>query len=394
MGVGFMNKYFKFFYCFIFISLFFIPFKVHAENLTGTYQFNYALGNNLVQPEYDPNYASSHSPSQTFPNSTTIPIPGVTDPNGGYYTFVKRMYITNYQSFTAGRRYRLTYQLQFDGYVTWTDYYSWGLYPNRSISCDANYGTVYYCSTNFNPQNNVSPYYLTIDVQFSQDVTISQFAIGNISNSRDFVLWNRGGSAQGFRIYTATYEDITSPEPSPSPSPSPSQDLTDIENGIDEVNDNLEDLGEGIESINDSITDSSTPSSNDTEDFLDNLNDITINNPISAIMTLPLQTVSKLYGIITTGIDDGCSPVLLIDFGGITNNNNNKIYLPCFNGIDYFGNTIWYIIDLFVCFYMFYNIVMLFIHVYFDIVTLSVSVSGSSHIMNSESPQTSPYGRR
>lgn len=40
---------------------------------------------------------------------------------------------------------------------------------------------------------------------------------------------------------------------------------------------------------------------------------------------------------------------------------------------------------------MFYNIVMLFVHVYEDIATLSIG--NSSVAANSGSPRTSPYGR-
>ena len=159
-----------------------------------------------------------------------------------------------------------------------------------------------------------------------------------------------------------------------------------------QTNDKLDSIGDDLTDINDSITDDTPPSTSDFEDFVDDIEGDTGANPLGSLMTLPITFVNTMYGQFSTQIDDGCERIKLMSFTGPWFDDPVDIYLPCFDGQHFFGSTWWNIIDLLICFTMFYNIVMLFVHVWEDISTLSLDTGANASITGT--PTNSPYGRR
>lgn len=109
-----------------------------------------------------------------------------------------------------------------------------------------------------------------------------------------------------------------------------------------------------IEDTNDTIKDETAPN-------LD-LSDLQVssNTPISDLITMPLTILNTLVQT----LDGSCSNYTIPFFY------NNTITFPCFTISDYLGSTVTNYIDLFICFYMCYNIGMLVISVFEDITSL------------------------
>lgn len=125
------------------------------------------------------------------------------------------------------------------------------------------------------------------------------------------------------------------------------QEIQGMEQQQQQTNDKLDD-------VNDNLTDETAPN-------LD-LSDLQVSSdtPISDLITMPLTILNTL--IQTLG--GSCSNYTIPFFY------NNTLTFPCFTISDYLGETVTNYIDLFICFYMCYNIAMLVISVFEDVTSL------------------------
>lgn len=115
---------------------------------------------------------------------------------------------------------------------------------------------------------------------------------------------------------------------------------------------------EAIEDLNDTLQDTTI----DDETLGDKVGDIeTISEtPITDLITMPLVLLNKLY----TGMSGSCSTYTL---GTLF---NHTLTLPCFNGSQIFGSTVWTIIDGLFVIFMLYNIGMMVVQFFEKITSL------------------------
>ena len=92
------------------------------------------------------------------------------------------------------------------------------------------------------------------------------------------------------------------------------------------------------EQINAYLRDDSNPSVNQ-NDIEGVISDVQINNPVSYLLTLPVNLVNKINQVFTSGT---CSSVNLGHFGFAP---DYDFVLPCINFQNYIGSTIWNLVD-------------------------------------------------
>lgn len=109
-----------------------------------------------------------------------------------------------------------------------------------------------------------------------------------------------------------------------------------------------------VEDTNDTLKDETAP----TLDLSDL--EVSSNTPISDLITMPLTILNTLIQT----LDGSCTNYTIPFF------NNNSLTFPCFTISDYLGSTVTNYIDLFICFYMCYNIAMLIVSVFEDVTSL------------------------
>lgn len=122
----------------------------------------------------------------------------------------------------------------------------------------------------------------------------------------------------------------------------------------DKTREKIEDNTDAINGLNDNLSDDTAP----TIDLSDL--EVSSDTPISDLITMPLTILNTL--VQTLG--GTCSNYTIPFFY------NNSVTFPCFTISDYLGGTVTNYIDLFICFYMCYNIAMLVISVFEDITSL------------------------
>lgn len=88
--------------------------------------------------------------------------------------------------------------------------------------------------------------------------------------------------------------------------------------------------------------------------------EVSSDTPISDLITMPLTILNTLIQT----LDGSCTNYTIPFFY------SNTLTFPCFTISDYFGSTVTNYIDLFICFYMCYNIAMLVVSVFEDITSL------------------------
>lgn len=125
------------------------------------------------------------------------------------------------------------------------------------------------------------------------------------------------------------------------------QELSGVQQQQQQTNQKLDD-------VNNNLTDETAPGL-DLSDL-----EVSSDTPISDLITMPLTILNSLV----QALDGACSNYTIPFFY------NNSITFPCFTISDYLGNTVTNYIDLFICFYMCYNIGMLVISVFEDITSL------------------------
>ena len=247
---------------------------------TGSYQDGIQYGN-AVYPEWI---------TGVVPNSSDYAwIPGATN-NGSYY-FVRYMnlYFTSDTSFQVGKTYSLDLLVEHGSYITWSDYYGWGLVPNRNIGyCNgSSQNDLSQCSIQWNPVNESTQEHMIII--FRPNITTSQFSleIGSTAlNNNNFVLWNRFGGQQGFRVSSITITDIQN-------SANPSQDFSDVVDAIDNSTIAINNNTSAINDLNDNImSDDVDDAEDDAEDFFNDFSQNT--HGLTGIITAPLRLINSL----------------------------------------------------------------------------------------------------
>ena len=128
---------------------------------------------------------------------------------------------------------------------------------------------------------------------------------------------------------------------------------------LDNLNKKQQQTNEKLDNLNKNLSDDTAPDTNNT------FSDIKLNTN-SAISNLVLMPINFLNRVLTLS-QNTCS-TYSIDFGIF--NSNYKLNLPCIDLQNYFGSTLWNVIDYLICFFMIYNIIMLAISAFEDITSL------------------------
>lgn len=129
----------------------------------------------------------------------------------------------------------------------------------------------------------------------------------------------------------------------------------EIKTSLNQVRQEITDLNNSIDDVNDSITSEDEP----TIDLSDI--DTASSTPISDLVTLPASLLNSYL----SAFSGSCTSYTLpLPF-------NHSITLPCFTISDYVGSSVANIIDMAICLFMAYEIVLLFIRIFDDITTLS-----------------------
>ena len=121
-------------------------------------------------------------------------------------------------------------------------------------------------------------------------------------------------------------------------------------NKLDSTNDKLDDL-------NGTLNDGTPP---DTESFMEHLDDLFYDGPISTLILMPLTLINHYVD----GFNSSCSAINLGSLYG------TDLKLPCINLESKLGSSLWVTIDGLVSIFMIYNICMLFVSAFNDITSL------------------------
>lgn len=389
-----MNKLKKFLFLFILGFFVFYPKDTYADGLVNVPSSHGTMGYYI-----NGGYGNNDNWSGTFPVELLTSVTNYSKYLYGISTGVPDL-SNDYSGTYYNNSVRVILQLHRMGNQGVMD---WNQNVNKQLLCMSNNQQPKYGTCGVKSANNQ---YITFECQcsydhndypISADVTIGKTS--NFTYGTDPYIGRTFTSLDSSLYIQALQYEATSSNTGGGSSTDYTQELEDINSNIEDVNDNLNDVNQNLEDIHSDIISDTVPSSSDFGDFIDDITDIVANgNPLGQLLTLPLTFVTSMVDYLGRGESLGCYPVLLMDFSSITNKSSDKIYLPCFDGSLYFNQvvltplTLWDVIDYFFCFYMFYNIVMLFIHVYSDISTLSIGVS--SNAANTGTPSTSPYGRK
>lgn len=108
-----------------------------------------------------------------------------------------------------------------------------------------------------------------------------------------------------------------------------------INGGLSDVNDNLEDVKNIEQDTYNYLTDDTNPTVN-TGDIDNVIGQVQIQDPLNYLLTLPLNLLSKLNTLISSGT---CSKASFGELYG------TELYLPCINFENYLGSSLWSTID-------------------------------------------------
>ena len=114
----------------------------------------------------------------------------------------------------------------------------------------------------------------------------------------------------------------------------------------------------GNQAITDSITDESAPGIGG---FIEGLTGLfPTQTPVTDLLTLPITLLNRYMN----SLNGTCSPFDLGELYG------SHLIMPCLNIEDRLGSNLWHTIDVFMSFFMVYNIAMLLVSIYNDITDL------------------------
>lgn len=146
--------------------------------------------------------------------------------------------------------------------------------------------------------------------------------------------------------------------------PDYSNDLNNIQSGIDNTNKKLQENNEEIKKqteeqkkTNDTLKDDNIDSS---KTKIEDKSADASKSPISSLLTLPL----KILGNINTGLSGTCSPFSLGTMFG------TELILPCINLEERLGSWLWGLIDSFFCIFLIYNVGMLAVKIWTDVIMM------------------------
>ena len=146
--------------------------------------------------------------------------------------------------------------------------------------------------------------------------------------------------------------------------PDYSNDLNNIQSGIDNTNKKLQENNEEIKKqteeqkkTNDTLKDNNIDSS---KTKIEDKSADASKSPISSLLTLPL----KILGNINTGLSGTCSPFSLGTMFG------TELILPCINLEERLGSWLWGLIDSFFCIFLIYNVGMLAVKIWTDVIMM------------------------
>lgn len=130
--------------------------------------------------------------------------------------------------------------------------------------------------------------------------------------------------------------------------------VQEVQRGVNQVQQQLSGVQDSVDDVNDTLKDDDAPTID--------LSDIeTSDTPISDLVVLPLTLLNSIYN----GISGSCASwTLPLPF-------NHSYTIPCFTIGDYVGSSVANIIDMAICLFMAYEIILLFIRIFDDITTLS-----------------------
>lgn len=340
-------------YLLFLIVCLFVYKNTYALNFSGNVNHYYALGDYNLQPNYDNNWGSSHNCTEDVTIDRNCYLPGHDSFN--YYVFDKKMNfnLTSDTTLSPGNVYQITFEFVSEQYITFTNFYGWSLTTNRQIyNCKNGNNNMTRCSVEWSPTNNDSPGWWSswIVVKFVPSVMTNNvnFDIGSTGVASDFAFWNRYGNQQAVNVIIRSSE-VESTAGSTDMSET-NEKLDDINDTLNDTNDKLDSIGDDLTDINDSITDDSSVSSNELEDFFDDIPLIT-SGPISDLLLLP----TYILNAIINRSRDYCYGTFSIDLPYT----DGGFQFTCWTLSDYLDsgtlNTITWILYV----VMFYNIAML-----------------------------------
>lgn len=119
----------------------------------------------------------------------------------------------------------------------------------------------------------------------------------------------------------------------------------------------LDDTNDKLDNLNGTLNDGTPP---DTESFMEHLDDLFYEGPISTLILMPLTLINHYVD----GFNSSCSSINLGKLYG------TDLKLPCINLESKLGSSLWTTIDGLVSIFMIYNICMLFVSAFNDITSL------------------------
>lgn len=215
-------------------------------------------------------------------------------------------------------------------------------FGNASYTCDSSNGCYIYCPTNVN-WANCEMWIDTFHPNNDEKITAVFYLNGNTFN-RTFLANATGSAWIDSSTGNLTNGGFNSSMNNQTNTIVGNQDKNKDEI-IDNQNKNQQQTNEKLDGINDALTDDSVPDID--------LGGVDIGNdsPISTLLTLPIN-------IFTHALDGANKSCKTYSFGSIL---GTEWHLDCIDGKKILGDNIWGLIDMFGCFFMIYNIIMLIV---------------------------------
>lgn len=181
---------------------------------------------------------------------------------------------------------------------------------------------------------------------------------GNLGLQFNTRLFSNTSYTTFFRILNITYSDSLSYADIEL---SNSDAIIDTNNKIldkqAETNNKLDETNKNIKETNDTLKDDNIDTSKTT---IEDKSADASNSPISSLLTLPL----KLLNNINTGLSGTCSAFNLGSLFG------TDLILPCINLEQRLGTFLWGLIDSFFCIFLIYNVGMLAVKIWTDVIMM------------------------
>lgn len=221
-------------------------------------------------------------------------------------------------------------------YLSNTDYFSDALVVRTKTPC------TYYNSSY--EGGTVTNFYFNYDVSAS----------GATSFTTSFNFLNFGGS---FGLLSVASSDVPFDVSSGLDYSDSNIDTSGIEQKQTETNEKLDETNQNIKETNDTLKDDNIDTSKTT---IEDKSADASNSPISSLLTLPL----KLLENIQTGLNGTCAPFNLGNLFG------TDLILPCIDFGELLGPFLWGLIDALFYIFMAYNIGMLAIKIWTDVIMM------------------------